>query len=167
MATRANTRKYNWGKVVNEGAGGFLSPPTHPEHTQSVRSTFGDTFFMSLSSARDSEWLNQETRIKAKWILKKWNPLPVDHEDVQDWIHHVLGYFKNCYKGKRECDDLTCEKCTNEAWNADKLRIRRKVDPMRAGMYNLHAGVHLIRKYYPDFKPTENDFANAYRGTKA
>ncbi len=153
MATRANTARYDLGKIKHGGAGGFLNPPTHPEHSLHVMSTYGDTFFMSLSSAVDEEWLDDETRDEARRILKAWNPLPLDHEDVKAWIYQVLGYFRNCYKGEGP-----------KPWNVSNLRMRPKLDPMRFITWILHAGVHFIRQYYPHYKPTENDFANAKWG---
>lgn len=157
MATRKNTRKGNWGKIINEGAGGFLNPPTHPEHTRGVTSVYGHTFYMSLSAAAESDWLDDdECRSRCRTILKNWKPLPIDHSDVQDWISQVLGYFKDCYVGQ--------DKQGNLSWNASDLRIWRDADPILNA--DIHAGIHLIRQYYPEFNPTKEHFDKAYWGSK-
>ena len=138
------------GYIVNKGMGGFLNPPTHPEHDRSVQ---GKNFSMSLTGALEADWLTDHTKLKAKTILDAWEPLRLDL--VKDWIYQVLGYFHDCYVGQDEQG--------NASWNADKLRIA-KIDPMLN--IDLHAGVHLIRKYYPEYVPIKEDFDNAYWGTK-
>ena len=152
--------KRNYGKVVHEGMGGFLNPSTHPEHEWSVRSTYGDTFSMSLSKAAESSWLEgaegRNPKIRAKTLLKNWKAPDINSPEIQDWIHQVLGYFKNCYSGQ--------DKDGNISWNAGDLRIMKDADPVLN--QDIHAGVHLIRKYYPDFKATKEDFDNGYWGSK-
>lgn len=145
----------NYGKIDRtSGMGGFLNPPTHPEHTISVRSSYGNTFFMSLSSAAEAEWLDPSTRGTARGILKAWKPLPIESPEVQDWIRQVLGYFRNCYRG---------DGSEPECWNAsnlvtDRTDLRFDVDR--------HAGVHLIRKYYPEYVPLSVQFRESYWGKK-
>lgn len=153
---RNRTLKSNWGKIVNSGAGGFLNPPTHPEHDWSVRSVYDDTFSMALSSAAESDWLDDECRSAARIKLKSWKPLPLDDASVKDWIHQILGYFAGCYVGQ--------DRDGNPSWNASDLRILKDTDPILNA--NIHAGVYLIRKYYPDFAPSADDFAKAYWGKK-
>jgi len=146
------TSKRNYGKIVHEGQGGFLNPPTHPEHEYCVHSTYGDTFWISLSSAAESEWLNAATKARAKGILNRWQPLPIEHPDVKQWIHQILGYFRNCYQS------------ASGSWQAGELRILKAGDdPLPV---DLHAGIHLIRKYYPEYQPTASDWNAAYWGTK-
>jgi len=156
MANRAGTSKSNWGKLVHKGMGGFLNPPTHPEHKWDVQSVYGDTFHMSLSAAAEATWLNDETRRQATSLLRNWKRPPIQSPEVQDWIRKVLGYCKGCYVGQ--------DKQGNLSWNVSDLRIRPDIDPMLNE--NIHAGVHLIRKYYPDYMPTKTDFAQAYWGKK-
>lgn len=148
---RANTSKRNWGKVKSGGMGGFLNPPTHPEHSQGVYSVYGDTFAMSLSGAADAEWLNDETRSRARRILKAWKRPPIESDEVQDWICNVMGYFKGCYKGEK-------------GWNASDLRIDQQADAVLN--QDIHAGVNLIRKYYPEFILTADHVSKAYWGKK-
>lgn len=142
------------GSIVHEGMGGFLCPPTHPEHNQSVCSRVGDRFSMCLSSAVDCDWLDEGTRNKAKEILDAWRKPPIADSDVQDWILQVLGYFRGCYKGLDG----------PEEWSVSNLKMDRSVDPVLNA--DQHAGVHLIRKYYPEFIPTDLHFKAAYWGMK-
>ena len=135
------------------GAGGFLNSPTHPEHDYHVATT---SAFMSLSSALEyTDYPRPEIKAKARRLLDAWSPLPIDTEDVQDWIHHVLGYYRGCYRRSSPGPD---------EWNVSNLQMDPKVNPMLAVQW--HAGVNLIRKYYPDFEPTQQHFDWAYWGTK-
>lgn len=136
--------------------GGFLNPPGHPEHNYSVqfdlKRRLENRGSMALSSAVDCEWLDDSTRAAAKRKLDEWKPKPLESEDVQDWILHVLGYFKNCFRGVGK---------EPECWHVQNLVIVNKGQSP-----DDHAGVHLIRKYYPDFKPEQRHLDNAYWGTK-
>ena len=150
------TKRSNYGKLNNWGMGGFLNPPTHPEHKFSISSTSGDTFCMSLSSAAESEWLDGQARGIAKRLLAEWKRPELESPEVQEWIAQVLGYFKGCYAGN--------DKEGNQSWNYSDLRIDQTIDPVLNA--DLHAGVHLIRGYYPEFIPMGEDFERAYWGTK-
>lgn len=134
--------------------GSFLNPPTHPEHSFSVASTYGNTFSMSLSSAAKDESLNESTRIAASNLLKLWEAPTRESPEVQDWIAQILGYFKGCYSGQDSQGNLS--------WNASDLRILPDIDPVLN--CDIHAGVHFIRKYYPHFTPTKAHFESAYWG---
>lgn len=161
MAKRTETSKRNWGKIHNEGMGGFLNPPTHPEHKYSVKSVYGYTFSMSLSSAVECEWLNDETKAAAKRILKSWQKPDLESEIIQDWIHHVLGYFKNCYSRGNYSEEKGFYYGRNV--NTD-LMICDYANPILE--QNRHLGVMHIREFYPEYTPCENDFENAYWGKK-
>jgi len=147
------------GHIIREGMGGFLNPPTHPEYTWSVETDLRrrpeNRDQMSLQSAVDCEWLDPATRTVAKRLLSSWHRPPL--ESVHDWVLQVLGYFHDCY-----ADPMYSN--TEEGWHADKLLI----DPTRGPLFypDCHAGVHHIRKYYPEYVPTADDFANAYWGSK-
>ncbi len=153
---RMGTAKGNWGRLVRSGQGGFLNPPGHPEHEWSIHSVYGDTFSLSLSSAAKEAWLDPVARKEARAKLAAWKPLPLSDPKVQDWIHHVLGYFRGMYEGQ--------DKAGNLSWNASDLRSRPDVDPVLNA--DIHAGVHFIRRYYPNFRPTAYDFQAAYWGKK-
>jgi hypothetical protein len=144
------------GKVVNRGAGGFLNPPTHPEHTKSIETDLRrrpeNRGSMSLSYAATCEHTDPATRMRAKMALKAWVRPDINSQEVQEWIHQVLGYFSTMYQ-KLE-----------GSWNCDNLYSDKDLDPVLNA--NRHAGVHCIRKYYPEFVPTTEHFAKAYWGTK-
>lgn len=148
------------GRIVREGMGGFLNPPEHPEHTFSVETDLRrkpeNRGMMSLSAAVDSDWLDPVTRVKAYRLLQAWRESRINlhMSDVREWIHQVLGYFRNCYKGQ----------AGDQEWYAGELRISADTDPILSA--DLHAGVHLIRKYYPEYTPVKADFDGAFWGTK-
>lgn len=148
------------GRIGDSGCGGFLNPPTHPEHTYCVETFSGGRIdgFMSLSHAVECEWLDDLTREQAKLLLIEWQRPDIDSPEVQDWIHHILGYFKGCYKGQESSPGK------GDEWYATNLRIDNSIPPMLN--IDLHAGVRLIREYYPSFAPTTLHFAQAYWGKK-
>ena len=157
------TSKKEKGKIVNKGMGGFLCPPGHPEHSYSVQTDLRRREWnrgsMSLSFAAKCEWLDPFTKADARSALRKWsdNRPAIDSAEVKDWIQQVLGYFRGCYKGNPDLGE--------KAWDAGNLRMDQKVDPMLN--VELHAGVRLIRQYYPEYVPTAEDFAGAYWGKKS
>lgn len=132
--------------IRNTGMGGFLNPPTHPEHYYSVETT---TSSMSLTVASTDQDLRPKIKEAATKLLNDWQPPDLDQ--IQDWVHQILGYFRNCYKGEGE-----------KPWNAGNLVITA----IHPGGINAHAGVHFIRKYYPDFQPNKKQFDYAYWGSK-
>lgn len=154
------------GRIIHgEGMGGFLCPPGHPMHDYRVETDLRrkpeNRSMMSLQAAVDCEWLDDAARGDARTILAAWeaNKKPLDSPAVQEWILQVLGYFRDCYcrsDGSREDD-----------WHTDNLVI-----PGQRGQSNKplpverHAGVHCIRRYYPEYKPTAAHFAGAYWGKK-
>ncbi len=154
------------GRIVGRGMGGFLNPPGHPEHTHSVETDLRrrpeNRGGMSLSSAVECEYLDRATRRAARLMIYGWdkkkpgieNPA---HPELREWVYQVLGYFRGCYQGPGH---------ETECWNADKLMIHKGADTLPGADWNKHAGVHLIRKYYPEYEPKMADFERAYWGTK-
>lgn len=106
---------------------------------------------MALTSAAEYDWTDAGVRAEAKRILDEWDRPSLDSPEIGDWIAQVLGYFRRCYRGP-------------EGWNAADLTIDDR-DPMTS--IDTHAGVHLIRKFYPEYDPSPADFAGAYWGQKS
>jgi hypothetical protein len=152
-----DTQKKEKGKLVKGGMGGFLCPPNHPEHDFHVETDLRkrpeNRGGMSLSAAVEASWLDGFTKAAARVALAGWERQPIDSPKVVAWIQQVLGYFKGCYAnpaaGERQ-------------WNADSLIIDKR-NPMDKP--EDHAGVNLIRRYYPEYKPTHEDFENAKWGS--
>ena len=67
----------------------------------------------------------------------------------------MLGYFRGCFNFHPE---------NETGWHAGNLTIDSGVDPLENA--DFHAGVHLIRRYYPEFQPTREHFLQAYWGSK-
>ena len=156
MAGKANKEK---GLIVHPGMGGFLNPPTHPEHDWHVETDLRrrpeNRGGMSLSAAVDATWLDPATRAEAKKLLKSWQPPSPSSPEITDWRQQVLGYFRGCYRNPGSPDG---------EWNASNLVIDQNRDPIANA--DDHAGVHLIREFYPDYVPTEDNFGGAYWGSK-
>ena len=140
-------------KIKSGGHGGFLNPPTHPEHDYHVESTKKDDFSISLSSAVETDWIIDSVREKAKEMLDAWVRPDIDSDEVQDWIHQVLGYFENCYSP----DGINR--------NAGNCKITHG-NPFEIGIMR-HLGVLFILQYYPEYEPKGLDFMNAYWGKKS
>lgn len=136
------------GRIVNQGMGGFLNPPSHPEHVKSVH---GYDYSMSLSSAAQCMHLDEAVRSKAQQIIRNWVPLPLAAPMIQDWIHHVLGYFRHCYSP--DGLDRSCSRC-----------LIYKATDTQVPPVDHHLGVMFIRQFYPHFVPCEEHFQNAYWG---
>ena len=150
------------GKIVAGGAGGFLNPPTHPEHNfhmeTDLRRRPENRGFMSLSSAKDCEYLNRESRQAARKLLSSWVRPDIESEEVKNWIYQVLGYFRGCYQGNPELGEAS--------WDVSNLRMNLPPEERVEMRIDQSAGVHFIRKFYPEYEPTEEDFQRAYWGTK-
>jgi hypothetical protein len=146
------------GRIASGGCGGFLNPPSHPEHSLHVETSLRrrpeNRDILSLSYAAKCQWLDRETRHAVRCRLNSWKRSrpSIEDPDIQDWIMHVLGYFRGCYVGG------------SGSRNADDLLISRTLDPMENA--DKHAGVLFVRDFYPDFVPTPAHFAGAYWGSK-
>ena len=135
------------GRIEKNGMGGFLNPPTHPEHSYRVQ---GKGFCMSITVAVQDSMLEECVRARARMLLENWVKPPLKHPEIQDWIYQVLGYFRNCYSkdgaGRNLCKDMVVSE-----------------QPLDE---NRHLGVMHIRNWYPSYVPTKLDFKNAYWGRK-
>lgn len=139
------------GIIIYSGMGGFLKPPTHPEHTHSVRENGGS---MSLSVAVECEYLDDAVKNEAKKLLNEWQAPDINSPEIKEWIYEILGYFNHCYsKGG-----------INRSVN-DGMEII-EADPFKSKIIDRHLGVIMIREYYPKYTPTKEDFKNAYWGKK-
>ncbi|HEY5657143.1 MAG TPA: hypothetical protein VIY27_05095 [Myxococcota bacterium] len=149
-------------RVTYRGMGGFLNPPTHPEHHLHVETDLRrrpeNRGGMSLSAAAECDYIDPRARAEAQRRLAKWEPLPIDDPAIVDWVHQVLGYFRGMYQGLRGPVPPGTE------WHVENLFSDPERDPVQSA--DSHAGVHYIRKFYPEYMPTAEDFAGAYWGTK-
>jgi len=148
------------GRIVAVGMGGFLSPPGHPTHNLSVETELNrrpeNRGHMSLEAAVDCDWLADSAKAQARMALDKWrlqDRPPLHAPEVRNWIWQVLGYFRNCYNDNP---------ADPEGWHARNLTIDSARSPMEHP--ERHAGVNLIRRFYPEYTPTCDDFASAYWG---
>ena len=150
-------------RIASGGAGAFLDPPTYPQHAYHVecdlRRRPENRGMMSLEYASTCEYISAGVRVRAKRMLAKWQAPPIDSPEIVDWRLEVLGYFAGCYA------DLSLPEA--DRWNAGNLLIP-KLYPAQAEKVtdpvNQHAGVRHIRRFYPDWTPTDEDFARAKWG---
>lgn len=147
--------------VRDHGMGGFLCPPLHPMHNYEVQTDLRrrrkNRSSMSLEYALTCEWLHEDTKNRVRGLLAGWEDSKptLDAPEVQEWILQVLGYFRGCYRGAGP---------EPECWNVSNLRIPKKGEPAISN--EEHAGVHLIRKYYPEYQVNAAHFEAACWGTK-
>ena len=151
------------------GCGGFLNPPTHPTRAHHIEErAFNGTCRSFMWIHANDAWVPASVKREGRKILDAWTPLPADHPDVVEWRSQVLGYFKGCYRNPSAPEA--------EQWHAGKMLIipapappdgvSRIEGPTRDPVEwaDDHAGVHLIREFYPYFTPTAEDFAIAKWG---
>jgi len=147
-------------RVTYPGMGGFLNPPTHPEHHLHVETDLRrreeNRGGMSLSAAAECDYIDPAARAEAKRRLAKWEPLPIDRPALVDWRRQVLGYFRGMYRGQAVPP--------GQEWHVQWMVHNPDADPIQHA--DDHGGVHFIRTFYPEYMPTEEDFAGAYWGTK-
>ncbi len=148
-------------RVTNNGMGGFLCPPGHPMLTHSVETDLHrrpeNRGGCSLEYAVTAPEIEESTKAVCRTLLNTWaaNKPALNSPAVKDWIRQCLGYFKGCYNFQPE---------NETGWHAGHLTIDSDLDPMEHADH--HAGVHLIRRYYPEYQPCRLDFLRAYWGQK-
>ena len=156
-------------KIVSGGAGQFLDPPNYPTHFRHVATDCNrhkvNRGSMSLTYAIDCNWLPIELRSRCKSIIASWherNPVfDRDNAEMLDWMHSVLGYFRNCWLDPRLIDNGPGGR--EFARKCDNLIIDPEDTPQDI---TLMRGVDHVREFFPDFTPTDQDFAEAYWGSK-
>ena len=125
--------------LVNEGMGSFLCPPNHPNHYFSYENS---NISCSIEYIIDNPTeFDKEIVILANDRMNEWNKLDklsLTDSRTESWINFVMTYFENCYQNPE-----------TKSWNATDLLIAN-LNPIEN--QDTHAGVHFIRKYYPEFK---------------
>lgn len=136
-------------EVAAGGAGGFLNPPGHPEHSWSVVAYRRRemTCLMSLSAAVAADYVSESVRAEAVRLLADWRTASEGKAPDPAWVRSVLAYFRGCYRNL---------KAGEKQWHASHLILDSKRDPM--AQPEEHAGVNLIRGFYPGFMPQREDF---------
>jgi hypothetical protein len=164
------TRRLDKAVVVtgrDHGMGGFLNPPGHPEHTMSVSRRYANGREYGCSSLTNfledaHPWIGNDAAVRAniRGVLKRWEDSKPALETVavQEWVLQVLGYFRHCYRNP----SLNAPEC----WHAQHMIMGETQARIMDLLENDHAGVHHIRKYYPEFQPREEHWRGAYWGTK-
>ena len=159
----SGSKKWNGGRPVyvtteNKGAGSFLEPPFSKTHQFGIVAGYdhgnGYQEYSSIDYYLSDANVPQSAKHVIQRIIGKTDIPSIDYPEIQDWICHVLDYFKNCYSGQDSKGEIS--------YNVSDLRIDPAADPLLN--CDIHAGVHFIRKYYPSFIPTREQFDKAYWG---
>lgn len=164
MNTTTQTKER--GIISRSGMGGFLNPPTHPEHNYHVmidlKRKREDRGGMSLSAAVNTEWLDDKVKKEASNLLTNWVKPDINSPEIKDWIYNVLGYFRDCFSP----DGINRSVSDNIIWiPKNRKPFGDKWQHFKRNI-NWHLGVMMIRQYYPEYKPSISDFKNAYWGKK-
>lgn len=134
-----------------KSCGCFLEPPNHPSYSYAWETI--DEYASVDTVAKNEHGYFPE---KAVWLANKFlDDYDINEQSpelVQDWIHKVLGYFKNCYSKDGVTRDV------NDGLIVAKQGEKYPLDH--------HLGVMHVRQYLPDWTPTKDDFIHAYWGTK-
>ena len=159
-------------RVRAQGAGGFLNPPDHPAHTLSIETEGGSASLEYVVDHPDQ--FPAAAVARAKRELHAWD----DTGDPDpEWVSQVLGYFRNSYTNTnpdRRCkyihpNNLGPTRFIEEVDglvaddHGEDACPRWTVDPVKN--IDRHAGVAFIRRFYPDFVPTREQFDTAKWGS--
>lgn len=125
------------------GMGNFLAPPNHPIHSWHIGTMNGEHSLDSLPDDLDTATQTRIADLIEAWQEEHPTPDPI-------WVRRVMAHFHDCYSGQNP-------KTLEISWNASDLRILPEADPMLNA--DIHAGVHYVRNYYPDYRPDPIDFA--------
>src|SRR6185437_6835037 len=143
------TRYWKISTGSDQGSGGFMCPPGHPNHTMSAveytsaraRNPISITGIAYLTT--DEADATPALRERARKILAD-----AELKCSELWIRHVYGYFKNMYvpeSGSRNISDLVS-------------------DPKNVLPPERHAAVAMIREYFPDHQPRTDLIADPGKG---
>lgn len=124
---------------TDDGMGGFLNPPTHPQHTTSIIEKRGghEVGYYSLTGARDEKYLPGRVRGTANGILKRWVREKGQEQPDEVWLASVYNYFRNCYSPDGENRNVS--DCLIN--NANSLPPER------------HLAYLFVKEFYPAHKP--------------
>lgn len=145
--------------IRREGQGGFLQPPTHPEHYFSARmerwtrSGWEEWSSYALTSAAREEYLPEWVRERARQILADWQAPSIDDRDVQLWIKQCWSHWRNCYDiGERDLLVMQSRPC------GDLPTVEGQGLWMILNIAN-HYAVKTIRSFYPEYVPSVRDMS--------
>lgn len=128
--------------VASGSAGSFLEPPYKKCHRYEVVQKHAGNV-MSICSIDSFKKEFPELAAKVDSIIGEEKQTPID----ENWKNSVFNYYNNCYSSdgvnSNASDCIILEEETS-------LDYKNKY----------HLAVLFIRKYYPDFIATEEDFLN-------
>lgn len=143
--------------LVNDGMGGFLNPPNHPEHDYSIIECRGghEVGSMSLSYASTCEYLPGAVRGTAKGILKRWN----SQEPDPAWLDSVYNYFRHGYSIdgiRNNVNDKDNIIFYGKFWN--NAEQEQNADPTHSLAYLY------VKEFYPNHAPDLDRLAHNCNG---
>ena len=138
--------------LVNSGMGGFLNPPSHPEHTYSIQEFRGghECGSYSLSAAASEMYLPAQVRGTAKGVLKRWKAGTPDSA----WVHSVYNYFRHCYSK----DGVSTNVNNGSTITFGKFWGNAEQEADMPPTH--HLGYLYVKSFYPDHEPDLNLIAN-------
>lgn len=168
---------------THRGAGCAGDPPGHPRYfVRSVYTQYGNSPPSRNGKPAPHYELNGRYYSNLEDVDKLFKPLPLDSERVQLWIADTFRHHHSCYqdpdgagswhdnmiiypvpdyKLKTFHDDerfseewREAEKTAIELANTDIQTAARKI-----AKYDNHDATIIIRRYYPEFKPSARDMA--------
>jgi hypothetical protein len=164
---------------------GYPSYFTQSVYTQSGNSPsrgeqmviFGRVLEDSRDHEQNKSW--DETYEKRKKLLRRlWKPLPFDHPRTQAWVSATFSHHNHCYQDDSKSGSwsdktiifpvpsYTLRSFVDDARFSDEWRTKEKASIAQANKEitdhaakvatpENHSATLIIRRYYPDFQPTE------------
>jgi hypothetical protein len=166
---------------THKGNGCFLEPPNHPRYfTQSIYTGSGNSPRYGLPQY----YLNGNGYTELEDVDRLYKPLSLEHERTQEWIKYIMSYFNHCYMNPDKPANVSdntiiypvpyykLKTFTDDERFSDEWRAKEKASVTQANkeieeqakalaIPDNHQGVRFIRKYYPEFKPTDDLINNA------
>lgn len=150
--------------IIQGSQGCFIDPPNYPTYKyyiEDISKTCSISLSKNMLNNPEYSYVDRDVKLKAEKLINVWfeNRPCLSSPIVKDWIYQVLGYFSNCFQS------------IDGSWDADKLRCKHLKNKDKNFYYRymvrtqlLNAGVHHIKKFYPEYKASMEDFRNAYWG---
>jgi hypothetical protein len=154
----------------DEGCACYLEPPNHPRYF--VRTIYAGNG--NSPSRPPYYYLWGKGYEELEDVDTLFEPLPLDHPRVQEWIKAVFGHLKHCYFDERAEDNMLIYPVPyyklqrfhddvrfSEEWRAkEKLAIEQANKEIQEYAQKIatpdnHQATRTIRKYYPQFVPDQ------------
>lgn len=171
-------------KLIDMYVGCAGNPPNHPRYfVKSIYTGYGN----SPRHGLPKYYLNGNGYTELEQVDKLFKPLPLEHERVQEWIKSLFSHMQHCYykdPANRKYNDMVIypvpyyelKSFVDDVRFSDEWRTQGKANTERANNEiealhksiatpDNHGATIVVRKYYPEFTPTQELIDNPPKST--